>query len=154
MVLVIADSELEDVGKIRGWLLLPALGLILGFGRELIEVAGLVRLAVGDPSLEPILAVAIGVPWLAFVVIVGTFFFLKHRWAPWFYIAMLVGNVMLVGLSVLVILIVGGSMVEASGQLARSVVMGVIWIPYFLKSRRVKLTFVNHWTRRRKLAEG
>ncbi len=154
MGLVIEDGELEDVGKIRGWLLLPALGLVLGIGRGAIECLGLLRSIRAEPAVEAVVGFIFGMVFLSFSVAVAVFFFTKHRWAPWLYIALLAGNVLVIGLSVLLILVAGESIVESATQLTRSVVTAAIWIPYFIKSRRVKLTFVNGWRRGPELSVG
>jgi hypothetical protein len=146
MAVILDDEELQGVDKITGWLILPTIGLVLGILREGREVWMAIRAFVTEASLETLFPVAIGVPWLLFMCIVAAFFFRKHRWAPYFYIALLCGYVAFGGLYLLVH-VVGrdAETADAPKEFIRTVVGAGIWVPYFLKSRRVKLTFVNSW---------
>ena len=147
-MIVAADTtrDLDNTDRIAGWLVLPAFGLLLGFGRELLEAVKLASGFIHGPSLEWGIQLAILAPWLAFSVVVGLFFFRRHRWAPYFFIAYLVGNLAFGGLYLLThILVPEPASADAPKEMTRAFVSACIWIPYFLRSRRVKITFVRSW---------
>ena len=129
------DQGIRNTDKLAGWLFLPALGLVLGV---VVSVLGLV-LAMAESASSGEVAVEAG--WIAFVLLVAWFFFRRHRRAPALYIALLTINL---GVASLAFLAGGGnsSRREHEIDLLRAIIIAVIWIPYFLRSRRVKLTFV------------
>jgi hypothetical protein len=146
MTAVIDDIELDNPGKIAGWLVLPALGLVISVVREGVQIWVLLRGVVAQPAAENLIGIAIGVPWLVFACLVAAFFFRKHRWTPYLYIALLAGYVAFSGLYLLMHLLVPEpETADAPKELMRAVVGAGVWVPYFLRSRRVKSTFVNSW---------
>jgi hypothetical protein len=66
-------------------------------------------------------------------------FFQKSRWAPRLMIGLLALDVVA---NVLVVVLGGESGRAEARGLASSALRGLIWIPYFLVSKRVKATFV------------
>lgn len=140
------DPKLSGIG---GWLILPAIGLILG---PIIGVIGLfaaigmysdvARAGYGDVyAME--LIVLLGL--LVFTIYAATVFFRKKINTPRIMIALysvsLTASVLLLGIE----LSANAEMfaAETGKQLARDIVAAAIWIPYFRVSKRVKTTFVN-----------
>ena len=79
-------------------------------------------------------------------MVVMAFFFQKHRWAPYFYIAFMVGGLMFSGLILLVhTWAPDAETADAPRDMVRGMISACIWIPYFIRSKRVKVTFVRSW---------
>ena len=141
-----ADPALVGIG---GWLVLPAIGFVLGL---IIGVVGLIAAfalysdaeAAGYGDIYALeLLVQIGL--LAFLIYAATRFFGKKSNAPSVIIALFLVSL---GTSVLLLMIELGAdaevfAIETGKQLAREVIAAAIWIPYFRVSKRVKATFVN-----------
>jgi hypothetical protein len=140
------DDKLKGIG---GWLILPAIGLVLG---PIIGVIGLfaslgmykdvARAGYGGVyALE--LIVLFGL--LVFTIYAAIQFFGKKRKAPKIMIILysvsLVASLVILGIE----LSAGAEefAVETGKQLVRDIVAAAIWIPYFNVSKRVKATFVN-----------
>jgi hypothetical protein len=140
----IDDAELRDVGKIGGWLTLPAVGIVASVLKEGAEAWSLMAGFATMPNLETLVPVVIAVPWVLFASVVALFFFRKHEWAPYLYIVLL-GSYVIFGEVYLLLHVMApdAETADAPKQLVRAVVGAGIWIPYFLRSKRVKLTFVN-----------
>ena len=146
MGLFIDDAELKDVGKIGGWLALPGVGILVSLLKGGAEAWTLGADFVARPNLETLVPVVIAVPWVLFVGVAAVFFFRKHQWAPYLYIVLLGGYVMFGEVYLLLHVVAPeADTADAPKQLARAVVGAGIWIPYFVRSKRVKLTFVNRW---------
>jgi hypothetical protein len=127
--------ELKNAGLIAGWLVLPLLGLLYGFAQFAIQAGGAIqRGALG--------LVAFDAFWMVYYVIAGAAFFARHRWTPALFIGLQVLNVVLVGSVVLVAASSGQASEESFGLLFATLVTAGVWIPYFLVSKRVKVTFV------------
>lgn len=142
----IDDTELKDVGKIGGWLALPAGGIVVTLLKEGTEAWSLLAGFVTMANLETLVPVVIAVPWVLFACAVAAFFFRKHQWAPYLYIVLLGGYVIFGEVYLLLhVMAPDPETADAPKQLARAVLGAGIWIPYFLRSKRVKLTFVNRW---------
>jgi hypothetical protein len=134
---------------IRGWLVLPAIGLVLG------PIVGVVSLVVGFALYSDVavagwgglfaaeMVVELGL--LIFMIYAASRFFSKKRNAPMVIIALLVTGLAANGLLLLVELGVGAEdfAEETTRMLVRSIISAAIWIPYFRVSKRVKATFVN-----------
>jgi hypothetical protein len=156
-----ASAPLDGPSGIGGWLLLPLFGLIvtpfrivLGTGRDLVgafkpEVWDALTTP-GAPAYHPLwgpLIVSEAV-WntalVAFTLVLLVLFFRKHHLVPKLMIGLMLAQI--------VMLIVDEALsaqipaVESKGQGAsdvmRSCIAALIWIPYFLRSRRVRNTFV------------
>jgi hypothetical protein len=131
------DQGIRDTGRLAGWLFLPSLGLVLGVATAILNLVNVIADSGG--VAEKVIAGG----WIAFVLLVAWFFFRRYRRAPALFIALLIVNLLMVSLAFL------GAGRAASRreqneelELLRAVCVAVIWIPYFLKSRRVKMTFV------------
>ena len=146
MGVFIDDAELKDVGKIGGWLALPGVGIVLTLLQEGAETWSLMAELVAMPNLETLFPVIIAVPWVLFASVVAVFFFRKHQWAPYLYIVLL-GGYVIFGEAYLLLHVAAPEpdTADAPKQLARAVLGAGIWIPYFVRSKRVRLTFVNRW---------
>ncbi len=143
------EAEEKALTGIAGWLTLPALGLILsplmyGFGlwqalslpeSEREAVASLVRF---KEFADVVCIVA--------TVVVAIFFFGKRRAAR----PLVIGLLLLqLGLSIVEYVVAKSSgriapsyMETLMGEAARGVLVCMIWIPYFIFSKRVRRTFV------------
>jgi hypothetical protein len=142
----IDDTELKEAGKIGGWLALPAAGVLVALLKEGAEAWSLLSGFVTMPNLETLIPVVIAVPWVFFVSAVAVLFFRKHQWAPYLYIVLLGAYVIFGELYLLLhVMVPDAETADAPKQLARAVLGAGIWIPYFIRSKRVKLTFVNRW---------
>lgn len=148
---------------IRGWLVLPLLGLIFtpirtGF-MTVKDVVPALRpetwhalTTPGTKSYHPLWAPVIGFELAANCLIIAAsiaivwLFFRKSRRVPLLMVAWYVGTILVQ----IVDLLFAGQIPAVAAQedndglkeLARSSVVAMIWIPYFLVSKRVKNTFV------------
>lgn len=134
---------------ISGWLLLPAIGFVLGpvIGTiSLIAALGLYSEVAsagygGIYALELIVMVGL----LGLTVYAAWLFFTKKREAPRVIIILLFVSIAASGFLLLVELRSGAEVfaVESIKQLIRSSIAAAIWVPYFRSSKRVKATFVD-----------
>jgi len=146
MGVVIDDRELKDVERIGGWLALPAVGIVVTLLKDGAEACSLLSGLVAVPNMETLFPVVIAVPWVLFVSVAAVFFFRRHSWAPYLYIVLLGGYVIFGEVYLLMHIVAPeADTADAPKQLASAVVGAGIWIPYFVRSKRVKLTFVNRW---------
>lgn len=134
------DSRLEQGVDIGGWLLLPGIGLAVAVATTIFGALPLATRFLSSPGIETGLDLIFLSPWVQFVMVVGWLFVTKHRWAPFAYIALQIANL------VIVVRYYGPMAAAdeeaASMSLTRALVSCVVWIPYFLTSKRVKSTFV------------
>jgi hypothetical protein len=146
-----AASERDPLAGIEGWLILWAIGLIID------AVVGFIGLAYAVsvfPRIEQtsfaglyLFQIALsGILWI-YLIWTTICFFLKKKYTPSLMIVLMLANVALSGL--LLLLDLGAHdqfgqimAVEHGKSLFFGVITSCIWIPYFLKSRRVKATFV------------
>ena len=146
MSLLLEAREPKAEDGIAGWLLFPAAGLVFSLMSEVWQTWLLATEFIGKPQFETLFPLMIVVPWILFCVVVMAFFFQKHRWAPYLYIAFMLGGLMFAGLSLLVHTFAPDpETADAPKDMVRAIVSSCIWIPYFIKSKRVKLTFVRSW---------
>ena len=147
------ESNVETVDQklvgISGWLILPAIGFVLG---PIIGVIGLVvalgmysdvaRAGYGGIYTLEILVI---VGLLGFTLYAATLFFRKKSNAPGTIIMLLIVSLVASGVLLVIELSAGAEVfaVETGKQLVRDVIGAAIWIPYFRVSKRVKATFVN-----------
>ena len=138
-----------QLAGIGGWLVLPAIGLVLGIIIAIISIvisfsmfSDVSRAGYGGLYTLEIL-VAFG--FFIFLIYNATRFFGKKINAPFMMIAFMVANVAISGLLLVIDLSAGAEMfaVENGKGLLRGIISAAIWIPYFRVSKRVKATFIN-----------
>jgi hypothetical protein len=142
------NSE-PNLAGIGGWLILPAIGLILG---SVLGGVGLMMLlgALSDAATagygsSVIAELAINGCMYALLLFSTVRFFGKKRDAPTLLIAFLAATI---ATSVLLLIFhsINGAAPFVTGsvtQLVRAIVSAAVWIPYFRVSERVKATFTN-----------
>jgi YD repeat-containing protein len=136
------EQDLRRAGKIAGWLLLPAIAIVLAPLKAILDTSPYWTTAFSTSEPEAAVAFAVGTVWVAVTLVVGGFFFRKHRWAPRLYIAWIVLNILLGTLN-LIDWTTGAIDNEATSRFIGQVFWSVVWISYFVSSRRVKLTFLD-----------
>ena len=150
MELPIAQAEHNIVG-IRGWLILPAIGLVL----SLITIPiGLIAGLAGEdirvyPAYEAF-SLLVNSGFYIFVWVAAIECFKKRTTAPLTMIQLMVARVVASALPfVLGLCVVGGGDELITIALLRSNnfigagIAAAIWIPYWKRSKRVKATFTN-----------
>jgi len=153
-------TQLQGIG---GWLLLPALGLLVAPFRllwdisrvlpsyandnwtQLTTVGGTAYHAMWAPVLLFELANVLG--YLVFTLLLLVMFFQKRRVVPLFYTVLVGSNVLIQGIDIALVHTIPGTATAVTskdwGELLRSAVFFAIWASYFSKSERVKATFVH-----------
>jgi hypothetical protein len=126
---------------IRGWLLLAAI-VLAASGANLVLVM-LFLLYLSSIALLYFLEFLVFLALVAFTVYANALFYQKKRSAPstiisWYSAVLVSGGVCLV-----IELYSGAKEFIGGTLLVRGIVPAVIWVPYFLLSKRVKATFVN-----------
>jgi hypothetical protein len=155
-----APTELKGL---KGWLILPAIGLFvapLRLGLNLLkdfwpifrDGYWPVLTTPGTEAYHPLWK-----PLLTFEIVGNSlfilanlallfFFFTKHWRFPTLYITMLALNVVFVVsdffMGNAIPAVAASKDTQALREMARTIIAAAIWIPYFLRSRRVKNTFV------------
>jgi len=139
------DPKLVGIG---GWLVLPAIGLVLG---PLVGLIGLLVLLGLFPELSAaghggVLTAEIlaGLVLVLLQVYAATRFFGKKRNLPTVMTVLYVGTVVAAGVLLVIELAAGAQefATESGKQLVRAVVAAAVWVPYFHLSKRVQATFV------------
>lgn len=140
---------------IGGWLILPAIGLVLG---PLVHVISILisMAALAGPDMAAIEAkfpgirlailgeIAATVVLLLFQLFTAVMFFMKKAMAPKLMIALYALNLFLaVIFAMWTTSVLGKLEPDTAKDTTRAIIVACIWIPYFLVSRRVKATFVN-----------
>jgi hypothetical protein len=115
----VARTTPEGGEGIGGWLILPAIGVVL---TPIAGLAGMVA-ALSTAPFQACLSGGLGI----YGLICAVTFFQRKRNAPMLMIGLYIANA-----------VVGMSM----GSGIRSVGLATVWIAYFLRSERVKRTFV------------
>jgi Protein of unknown function (DUF2569) len=157
----IAPNEPKGIG---GWLLLPALGLIITpfrvgfqFYRDLLPALApetwnaltISSSAAYHPLWGPLIIFEVigNLTLFIYAILLLWFFFNKSQRVPKLYIIWLV---LVAAIQIIDFLLANQipavasqpSDPESVKEVARSIVAAAIWIPYFLKSKRVKNTFI------------
>ncbi|WP_039055551.1 DUF2569 domain-containing protein [Enterobacter sp. Bisph1] len=146
-----AACEEREFKKIRGWLFVPAIGLVLSFLGLIVSINTSVRILMdhygelisGQKTLL-ILELVFFVAMLVYSLYVGSLFFRKKRQLPRFYIGFLLLWLAFYALDLLLAhyLLQLSYSYEIVKALIRSAISAAIWIPYFRVSVRVQRTFV------------
>lgn len=139
---------------IGGWLLVPAVGLVIAPIRMAVDIVQAFGL-LGEYLREGPAAIAttdgafiigvilVEIPLIAFQAWVATLFFRKKRLLPNAMTALIITRVAWAIIPLVAAdMIAGDDGVGAPGYVAAALIMAAIWIPYFRTSRRVKNTFV------------
>lgn len=144
---------------INGWLILPAIGLCItpitlciGIWQVATVVFGgswSVLTTPGSPSFHPLYKlllpaeIVVNVAMLGFVVLLIYLFFSKNHRVPRLMIAFYLINLVVVAVDTLVASQLPGFVWEREviKDGARTLLTAVIWVPYFLISKRVANTF-------------
>lgn len=151
-----AERTAEETGPIEaspvgigGWLLLPALGLILGLilgavfafnDFVMLYSGGLVKYS-GLDLMEIVVELSV----FGYLIYAALRFFTKRSDAPSIMIVLLILGFAVPALLLMIETIVGAqdyARVTAK-QLPRGLISAAVWIPYFRTSKRVRATFVN-----------
>jgi hypothetical protein len=136
---------------IGGWLILPAIGLILAPIGQALIVLGAFALA-HQQSTAPAAAAAfqkfaiINAIYGVYILIAAFMFFGKKRIAPAMMICAYLAGILLCFMSSVLAGPISSTATNSGSDgaaLGRSVIVALIWIPYFSMSKRVKNTFVN-----------
>lgn len=136
---------------IRGWLILPAIGLVVG---PILSVVGLIALFAmfsrfmrGDDSATLVFVLAVEIGLTLFSIYAAIRFFSKKSNAPSVIVTLLLVGI---GASILEYVVLTQILRSSSEiqtrileQLVLQVPKAAILIPYFMVSKRVKATFVN-----------
>jgi hypothetical protein len=147
------EASVETVDQnlvgISGWLILPAIGLVLG------PIVGIIGVVAGLGMYANVASAGYGgiytlellvlVGLIGFTIYAAILFFKKKSNAPRTIIALLVISLIASGILLVIEVSTGAEVfaVETGKQLVRDVISAAIWIPYFRVSKRVKATFVN-----------
>lgn len=133
--------------KIGGWLILPAIGLVLGCILSVIGIILSFSIASEIASkYKGIFAINLlfDIALTVFLFYVAFRFFGKRRNAPAAMISFIIANIIVSG--VLLVISIGAEaepfMLESGKTLGKGIISAAIWIPYFVVSKRVKKTFV------------
>ena len=142
------DTADQKLVGIDGWLILPALGLLIAPVMMVVDLVKSLSIAsdVADAGYGGILALEMVVEagLLVFIVYAATQFFGKRSSAPFIMISLYVAQVVAEAILLEVELATdaGPFAVQSGEALVRSVIVAAIWIPYFRTSKRVRSTFV------------
>ncbi|MCD5322224.1 MULTISPECIES: DUF2569 domain-containing protein [Pontibacillus] len=163
------DTTLEEYDHINGWLILVAMGLIFSIVGNVIKIFTTFLplfeeetwseiTTKGTDLYAPFLGTTIIVEsivqilLLGFTIFLAVMFFKKHRLVPklmiYFYIIALV--LIVIDNTVAFAILQESEFGQIAygqlyPQLFGAIIGACIWIPYFLKSKRVKLTFTQTW---------
>ncbi|WP_447876151.1 DUF2569 domain-containing protein [Serratia fonticola] len=142
--------EKKELGKIGGFLYLPALGIILSV---ISSIYGLLSSIKSYHSVTAITSalypfIIFQIIWFAILLALSVYitgiFFGKKKKTPFYYILLISFNLMFVISNVAISHYQYGVAVDSDmlTSMARTLIGACIWIPYFLVSVRVKRTFV------------
>jgi len=141
------ENPTVTLEKIGGWLVLPAIGLVLGGILSVIGILVSLGLASDLPSQYQgifVLNLLFDVGLTVFLIYAAVRFFGKRRNAPTVMIALMIAGIVVNGL--LLAINIGADAepfaIECGKALASGIIGAIIWIPYFVVSKRVKRTFI------------
>lgn len=158
------DKSSSQHKKIGGWLILVAIGLVLTPLRFLVVVVNdllpvfsgetwSILTTPGTEAYHPFSATLLifeligNIAFVVFAIVVAIFFFKRRKIVPKLMIAFLFSNLAFVVIDYFVAdsipFIASQNDPESLRELIRVLIGCLIWVPYFLVSKRVKGTFVN-----------
>lgn len=126
----------KELKGFDGWLIFPLIGLILSTAYTLYDIFFVLGGIGYDPVIATIIFFLIDIIFLIFEITCLILFLNKKRSTPKFMIAFYLSNIILI--IVLMLMAETYSSYEILVFIAN-----ITWIRYFLKSQRVKNTFVN-----------
>jgi hypothetical protein len=156
-------EETKSYEGIGGWLILPLIGLfIVPIRISLLVFRDLVPIFIeghwnvlttpGSSAYHPFWAPLIifecagNAIFIIFSIVLLVFFFRKSRLLPKLIISFLILNLLFVAgdffLADLIPAVAEQSNSHSATELGRGIIGAIIWVPYFLLSKRVKQTFV------------
>lgn len=159
---MITMAETKSPSGIGGWLILPMLGLIITPIRLAIVLLTIhvpiftegtwgALTTPGNPAYHQLWApllmyeVVGNVLFVAASIILLVMLFTKHHLFPKWMIIFYISNLAFVGIDFfagdLIPVVAAATDMESVKELIRSVIGVAIWVPYFIKSRRVRNTF-------------
>ncbi|MCX5717953.1 MAG: DUF2569 domain-containing protein [Nitrospirae bacterium] len=157
------DNTTKKLEGIGGWLILVAIGLIfnplrmlVSLGKDLLPAFSSETWAImttpGTEAYHPLWApllifeLAGNSIFIIFSIIAAIMFFRKKKIFPKMIIIFLLSNLVFVAADYFaakaIPLIANQNDPESVRELARTLIGCLIWVPYFIKSKRVKTTFV------------
>ena len=144
-----AEAIDQDLVGIGGWLILHVIGFVLGpivvvyeLAVSLSSYSKAAKAGYGDIYIiEPIILTGL----LCFFIYIATLFFRKKSNTPGTFITFFIVSLFASGLLYVIEVSTGAEIFSEQTGLwfAKSIMRAVIWIPYFIVSKRVKVTFVN-----------
>ncbi len=141
-----ADRGDPRLVGVKGWLIVPAIYLLLGATNSGLRVIlSFVQFSAGASAGYPelhALSILVELGFLVFLLYAATRFFRKKRNAPSAMIGVMIAGVVVN--AILQMIDVGAGAQEfAVEPLLGHIISAVIWISYFRVSRRVRATFLN-----------
>lgn len=142
----IVEPHLVGIG---GWLILPAIGLILGSIVLVVSlIASLAMFSrVADAGYGGLysLEIVVGLGFLVFYIYAATCFFGKRNNAPATIISLIIASIIASGVLIVIEMCAGAEELAVGWEreIVRDIIVAAIWISYFKVSKRVKATFVN-----------
>jgi len=154
----------DKLNGISGWLILVAIGIVLTpiriavvvlpmytgiFTNGTWEVLTYANGGLYDPFWAPILIgqIVINVGLIGLWLYVASIFFSKQAIFPKVFIGTLILSMafIIIGAFALTLVMPEGPLFDSGAmkELSRTVIASIIFIPYMLKSKRVKATFIN-----------
>ena len=145
-----SEAQAPHLVGIRGWLVLPAAGLILSLLLGVAVVIGswlalLAELQNTRFDFAVLMVFALQLGLLIFTIYTSTLFFRKKRETPSTIIRLII-TTFLANAWILAYLAAGNELdfdVRMGAKLVIQWIAALVWIAYFKESKRVKTTFVN-----------
>jgi len=146
------DQKLNGIG---GWLVFPAIGIVLGPIIMLLKLLNLESMKSGinwdvvETNIRDVVAFEefTNIVLIIFLIYVAILFFKKNKKAPKIFISYIVTALIINVIHFIIGLELHGEMktiylIISGKSLIISIISAAIWIPYFKESLRVKATFI------------